>query len=403
MSTYVANTAVLKCTFGDQQSQLGVLPSRTIFLNGQPKANVSDHRPMVNIRPFGKCHSLANPTVAAATAAHHGHLTPMPCVPNTPSPWMQGKTDVIEKGDASLKSECRLQCMWAGIISIKTDGQTGVGCQATQKDEKLQIPTEEKGVSPLDVIQTALDVAGFVPMFGAIPDLVNAGIYALRGDMLNAGLSVAAAVPGAGDVAGAVKLLGKGAKATKEMNKTAKAIKTAEKTLNNGDDVVRLAEKRIVKEENVTSISSAPSYKQRKPVATEGGGELIEIKTTVKKQANGVTIEERQVIHHSETVTDSIDVNTSSFNGRNPFGHGQGSSGGQPNSGGEGMPHSQPPNSIFDNQKVSKDNVIKAEDRFKSPKEISDEIEKTQKEIDAIKKYVEKGRPQLGKKIDLPS
>lgn len=46
----------------------------------------------------------------------------------------------------------------------------------------------------------ALDVAGFIPGLGAIPDLVNAGIYALEGDWENAGLSAVAAVPAAGDV-----------------------------------------------------------------------------------------------------------------------------------------------------------------------------------------------------------
>ena len=96
-------------------------------------ANISDHKSMVNIAPFGKCRSLANPVVAAATAAHHGHLTPMPCIPNTPQPWMLGKTNVIEKGNAALKKDCKLRCMWAGIISINTDGQSGEGVHPIYK------------------------------------------------------------------------------------------------------------------------------------------------------------------------------------------------------------------------------------------------------------------------------
>ena len=51
----------------------------------------------------------------------------------------------------------------------------------------------------------ALDAAGLVPGFGAIPDLLNASISALRGDWTAAGLSVLAAVPVIGDVATAAK------------------------------------------------------------------------------------------------------------------------------------------------------------------------------------------------------
>lgn len=123
MPTYVASTAELKCTMGSSKSNLNVLPSRTIFLCGKPKANISDHRSMVNIRPFGRCRSLAYPPTASATAAHHGHLTPMPCVPNTPTPWMQGKNDVFEKGDMSMLNTCMLRCAWGGMISIQTNGQ----------------------------------------------------------------------------------------------------------------------------------------------------------------------------------------------------------------------------------------------------------------------------------------
>jgi hypothetical protein len=52
-----------------------------------------------------------------------------------------------------------------------------------------------------DVVHGVLDVAGFVPGLGAVPDLLNAGLYAVRGDLGNAALSAAAAVPLFGDAA----------------------------------------------------------------------------------------------------------------------------------------------------------------------------------------------------------
>ncbi|MBO6025659.1 MAG: DUF4280 domain-containing protein, partial [Bacteroidales bacterium] len=59
---------------GTTPAALTVLPARTVLLAGKPKANISDNQPMVNIAPFGMCRSIANPTVASATAAAMGTL-----------------------------------------------------------------------------------------------------------------------------------------------------------------------------------------------------------------------------------------------------------------------------------------------------------------------------------------
>jgi hypothetical protein len=112
---------------GTSTARLTVLPIRTVFLTGQPMANISDHLTMVNLAPFGRCRSLGFPATAAATAAHHGHLTPMPCMHNTPFPWMNGKNDYIVKGDPALLKSSTCQCMWGGTISLVTDGQTPTG------------------------------------------------------------------------------------------------------------------------------------------------------------------------------------------------------------------------------------------------------------------------------------
>lgn len=121
--SYVTSTATLRCPFGDNTSKLTVYPDRTVYLSNKPMANISDHISMYNIAPFGKCRSLAYPATAAATAAAHGKLTPMPCVPNTTMPWIGGKTDYLIKGQPALLKSCTCPCMWGGTISITNDGQ----------------------------------------------------------------------------------------------------------------------------------------------------------------------------------------------------------------------------------------------------------------------------------------
>jgi hypothetical protein len=84
MPNHVCNGATLACTFGMAPGTLVVLPKNMVLTDGQPAANIMDNIPIVNIMPFGNCMSVANPTVAAATAAALGVLTPMPCVPMIP-------------------------------------------------------------------------------------------------------------------------------------------------------------------------------------------------------------------------------------------------------------------------------------------------------------------------------
>jgi len=71
----------------------------------------------------------------------------------------------------------------------------------------------------------ALDVAGMVPVVGAVADGVNAAWYAGEGDWASAALSAAAAVPGAGQVATATKLARKGVKYGDTIMDAAKANK----------------------------------------------------------------------------------------------------------------------------------------------------------------------------------
>ena len=216
--SYVCSGATIKCTMGTSQAKLTVLPTRTVFLTGKPQANISDHLSMANLAPFGNCRSMGFPATASATAANCGTLTPMPCMHNTPFPWMGGKNDYLVKGQPALLKSSKCQCMWGGTISIVNDGQHGEGTQWVSKSQEEGFGTNQsnnEGIdinSVLDGIQLALDAAGFVPGFGAIPDLTNAAISALRGNWAEAGLSVLAAVPIIGDAAAGAKLASKGLK-----------------------------------------------------------------------------------------------------------------------------------------------------------------------------------------------
>jgi hypothetical protein len=74
MAMQVCMGAKLQCSFGMAPSSLVVLSTNETYTDHVPDANIMDHVPMINIMPFGMCTSLANPTVATATAAAMGAL-----------------------------------------------------------------------------------------------------------------------------------------------------------------------------------------------------------------------------------------------------------------------------------------------------------------------------------------
>ena len=120
---YVISGATLKCSMGDSTSKLVVLPTSRVKLKGKPKANITDCKPMVNVKPLGKCKSMINPAVAAATAAAQGKLQPMPCTPMC-SIWIGGKTnDLVGKKPALMKGDKAVCPLGAGMIQVKDSGQ----------------------------------------------------------------------------------------------------------------------------------------------------------------------------------------------------------------------------------------------------------------------------------------
>lgn len=121
----------------------------------------------------------------------------------------------------------------------------------------------------LDNIQTALDFAGMFPAFGFVPDLLNAGISACRGNWIDAGFSLAAAVPGIGDAATAAKYAKRVGKAVSKSDDMSNVIKAEERFATKRVDSMKQATKRNVE---TPSLNRYREIKEAKK-----SGKLVEI------------------------------------------------------------------------------------------------------------------------------
>ena len=115
---WVNSGSMLKCTQGNAPAALAVVVATTTA-QGPPAANIMDYVPLTNIPTFGMCMSPANPTVASATAAAMGTLTPMPCVPVT-APWAPGMPMLLVRSSPALDAASKCLCAYGGEITITT-------------------------------------------------------------------------------------------------------------------------------------------------------------------------------------------------------------------------------------------------------------------------------------------
>jgi len=122
MAMQVCTGAMMMCSFGTAPSDFKATP-KMVKTGNMDAGNIMDNKPVMNIPPFGACQSLANPQVAAATAAAMGVLTPMPCMPVIPGPWVPGALTVLVANMPALNNSSKLICAWAGVISISVPGQ----------------------------------------------------------------------------------------------------------------------------------------------------------------------------------------------------------------------------------------------------------------------------------------
>jgi hypothetical protein len=124
MPKLVVNGAKLSCDQGIAPSTLTVLPLGLAAADEQPAATIMDNKPIVNIAPFGMCQTMANPQVAAATAAAMGTLTPMPCIPVIEAPWSPGASITTINEVQALSDDSKCSCAWSGNISITDPGSS---------------------------------------------------------------------------------------------------------------------------------------------------------------------------------------------------------------------------------------------------------------------------------------
>ena len=114
MANPVVNFSVCTCSFGMTPCPLPVTSQQTVITSNMPQGTIMDNHPPT----FGMCSSMANPTVAAATAAAFGALTPMPCVPAVAAPWAPGAPTVLVCGKPLLNNTSKLLCNFGGVIQI---------------------------------------------------------------------------------------------------------------------------------------------------------------------------------------------------------------------------------------------------------------------------------------------
>jgi hypothetical protein len=114
------------CSFGVAPSSAVFLPTNQTLASKMPAGTITDSIPFLNVLPFSMCQSMANPSVAAATAAKLGVFTPMPCTPVPAGVWIVGSPTVMIAKKPALNSTSQLICSFGGVINITFAGQVTV-------------------------------------------------------------------------------------------------------------------------------------------------------------------------------------------------------------------------------------------------------------------------------------
>ncbi|MFO0612989.1 MAG: DUF4280 domain-containing protein [Polyangiaceae bacterium] len=110
--------ATLMCTNGLLPTVFVATPKPAPMIQGALAAGTIDQILSNNVPTFGMCNSPANPTVAAATSAALGVLTPMPCVPKIAAPWSPPTVALKHMSLPVATQLSKCMCAFGGSISV---------------------------------------------------------------------------------------------------------------------------------------------------------------------------------------------------------------------------------------------------------------------------------------------
>ncbi|WP_211770932.1 golvesin C-terminal-like domain-containing protein [Kutzneria sp. CA-103260] len=137
-----------------------------------------------------------------------------------------------------------------------------------------------------DLGHAALDVAGMIPVVGAVADVANAAWYAVDGDYLDAGLSLAGAIPVIGDAALGTRYAIKGAKYVDEGIEAAEAISTGVKDAEHVAEDVKAVDKTV-------SEADQQAAKQAQAAAAQKAADEAAARKAAEEAAAKKAAEER--------------------------------------------------------------------------------------------------------------
>jgi hypothetical protein len=162
-------------------------------------------------------------------------------------------------------------CCLKGEISVYDEPVSG-------NSSECELDTDP---TVMEVVHGALDIAGFIPVLGAIPDGINAVIYVAEGDWTNAGLSAVAMVPLFGDGA---KVVVKGGKEVIEVSgKT--AVKMGKQELS--ERLAKAAAEKAKKEAAEKAAKEAAEKAAKEKAGKETAEEAGEKSKPEKKKGGG--------------------------------------------------------------------------------------------------------------------